>query len=248
MNRIQRAQRRKYHIIYKTTCVETDKWYIGMHSTDDLNDGYKGSGMLLSRSIKKYGKDSHICEILEFCVDRETLATREREIITEVKSDPLCMNIAHGGIGNAPGYFSPEESKLKNSLASKLMWEKRKAEGYIPQSQSPESVAKRAAANTGKRRNEEQKQNLHAGQQSYYATVDKEILNERGQKAAATRTKNGTNLGGRPKGTPMSQEQKVKQSTNQRGKLAPCSIRASCLTCKKETTIGALKQFHGKCI
>jgi len=243
-----RAQRRKYHFIYKTTCLVTGKWYIGMHSTDDLTDGYKGSGTHLARSIRKHGKKNHVCVILEFCVDRESLGLREEELITaELKSDPLCMNIARGGLGNFPGYVSPEESKLKNSVASKLMWEKRKAEGYIPPAQSPESVAKRAAANTGKKRNAEQKQNLLAGQEKYYATANKEELIERGRKSAAARTKNGTNLGGRPKGIPMSQEQKDRQSAKQRGKPAPGNIRASCAYCKKETTIGALKQFHVKC-
>lgn len=243
-----RAQRRKYHFIYKTTCLVTNKWYIGMHSTDDLNDGYKGSGTHLARSIRKHGKENHECVILEFCADRESLGLREEELITEeLKSDPRCMNIARGGLGNFPGYVSPAESKLKNSIASKQMWTKRKAEGYIPPRQSAESVAKRVAANTGKKRNEEQKQNLHAGQEKYYATANKAELQERGQRAAATRTKNGTNLGGRPKGIPMSQEQKDRQSSQQRGKLAPCSIRTSCLSCKKETTVSALKQFHGNC-
>lgn len=41
---------KKYHYIYKTTFVVTDKYYIGMHSLAELNDGYLGSGKILKRS------------------------------------------------------------------------------------------------------------------------------------------------------------------------------------------------------
>lgn len=34
----QRAQRRKYHYIYKTTCSITNRFYVGMHSTNNLED------------------------------------------------------------------------------------------------------------------------------------------------------------------------------------------------------------------
>lgn len=36
----RQAERRKYHYIYKTTCLITNRYYIGMHSTDNLEDGY----------------------------------------------------------------------------------------------------------------------------------------------------------------------------------------------------------------
>ena len=61
---------KKYHFIYKTTNLLSGKYYIGMHSTDDLNDGYLGSGTLLRRSLNKYGKENHSIEILEFLNSR----------------------------------------------------------------------------------------------------------------------------------------------------------------------------------
>ena len=66
---------KRYHFIYKTTNVITNKFYIGMHSTDDLDDGYLGSGNYLMNSINKHGMDNHHRQILEFHTDRKTLAT-----------------------------------------------------------------------------------------------------------------------------------------------------------------------------
>lgn len=46
---------KQYHFIYKTINIINNKYYIGMHSTDDLNDGYVGSGKRLWYSINKNG-------------------------------------------------------------------------------------------------------------------------------------------------------------------------------------------------
>ena len=97
---MQRAQRRKYHYIYKTTCIITNRFYIGMHSTDNLEDGYVGSGKRLWHSINKYGKENHVCQILEFLESRDDLKAREKEIINqEMLNEDLCMNIGLGGQG-----------------------------------------------------------------------------------------------------------------------------------------------------
>jgi len=96
---MQRADRRQYHYIYKIT-RDDGKYYIGMHSTDDLDDGYFGSGQRISRSIKKHGKERHIKEILEFLPTREELRLREKELVTEeLLGDEMCLNLALGGQG-----------------------------------------------------------------------------------------------------------------------------------------------------
>lgn len=71
-----------------------------MHSTEDLNDGYFGSGLLIQRSIKAHGADEHVREILEYASDRESLRELEKQLVTEeILKDPLCMNIKLGGEG-----------------------------------------------------------------------------------------------------------------------------------------------------
>ena len=90
----------KYHYIYKITNKKNNKFYFGMHSTYNLNDGYFGSGTLLWKSIKKYGKENHEIEILEFHHSRKDLAKREKELVNEsVVKDPQCLNLKEGGEG-----------------------------------------------------------------------------------------------------------------------------------------------------
>lgn len=121
--KINRAHERKHHIIYKTTCTVTGSWYIGMHSTDNLNDGYIGSGRRLWKSIKKYGKEHHYCEVLEHLPDRKSLSLREEQIITnEVRSDPLCMNLRNGGTGSPPGKIVEHEVRKKVSTGLKKFY------------------------------------------------------------------------------------------------------------------------------
>lgn len=89
-----------YHYIYKTTCNVTGRYYIGMHSTSNLEDGYTGSGRLVCQSINEHGKDNHSVEILEWLPDRYSLKLRETEIVNEdLLSDEMCMNLQLGGGG-----------------------------------------------------------------------------------------------------------------------------------------------------
>lgn len=100
----------RYFYIYKTTNLINGKFYIGMHTTSNLNDGYIGSGKHLKSSIKKYGKENFKKEILEFLPNKQELIKREREIINEeILNDPNSMNLQLGGGGG----LSSEEHKRK---------------------------------------------------------------------------------------------------------------------------------------
>lgn len=97
-------KQKKHHYIYKTTCQVTGKFYIGMHSTDNLEDGYLGSGKILGYSIGKHGRENHKREILERCENREALKLREAAIVNEqLLADPLNINLKYGGEGGSHG-------------------------------------------------------------------------------------------------------------------------------------------------
>lgn len=92
---------KKYHYIYKITCLKNGRYYIGMHSTDNLEDGYMGGGKKIKNSIKKHGKDEHEKEVLEFFENREDLVNREIQLVNEeLIKDPMCMNLNLGGEGD----------------------------------------------------------------------------------------------------------------------------------------------------
>jgi len=107
---------KKYHYIYKVTNILNNRYYIGMHSTNNLSDGYLGSGKILRHSIRKYGNDNHSKEILEYCDSREILSIKESKYITEdVVKDSLCMNIMLGGEGwNTSGQITVKDINNNN--------------------------------------------------------------------------------------------------------------------------------------
>jgi group I intron endonuclease len=107
-------ENKKYHFIYKTTCLINEMFYIGMHSTSNLKDGYLGSGKRLKRSIKKYGVENFKFEILEYCDTRDILIEREKEIVNkDLLNNKLCLNLMIGGRG---GFISHEQQKNRSRL------------------------------------------------------------------------------------------------------------------------------------
>ena len=91
---------KKHYLIYKTTNLVNGKIYIGKHETDNLDDGYLGSGNLLRRAIKKYGEKNFKREILFECSSREEMNAKETELVNEdfLNRDDV-YNIKLGGQG-----------------------------------------------------------------------------------------------------------------------------------------------------
>lgn len=90
----------KHYLVYKTTNLVNGKIYIGKHETNDINDGYLGSGNLIRRAIEKYGRENFKREVLFECSSKEEMDVKEAELVNEdfLKRKDV-YNIKLGGQG-----------------------------------------------------------------------------------------------------------------------------------------------------
>ena len=189
---MRQASRRKYHYVYRITRKSDGKFYIGIHSTDDLDDGYFGSGKRIKYSINKHGKDAHTKEILEFHPDREIVKLREAELVNEeCLNDPLCLNLCLGG-GSNEGHSVTTREKI--SLAGK------------GKKRSTETRQKMSEAAKGKPKSEAMKKKLSASRSGKYFGPSKEEM------------KNRTTWNRGKKTGPLSEETKAKLSAIGKGR------------------------------
>lgn len=89
----------KYYL-YKITNLLNGKIYIGVHQTTNLEDGYMGSGILITKAIHKHGIENFKKDILEFFDTVDDMYARENEIVNEeflLHEDNYNLNL--GGTG-----------------------------------------------------------------------------------------------------------------------------------------------------
>ena len=100
----------KYHIIYKTTNKINDKIYMGLHSTDKLEDGYLGSGWILKHALKKHGRENFTREILLVLTSRDEAREIEAMLVDESftnRSDTYNLEIGGMGVEDQWGKNNP---------------------------------------------------------------------------------------------------------------------------------------------
>lgn len=91
---------RNYNYFYKITNLVNGKYYYGIHSTDNLDDGYMGSGIILRKEMRNYGKENFKKDIVRFFDTREDLVKYESEFVNEdLIRDKNCYNRSVGGTG-----------------------------------------------------------------------------------------------------------------------------------------------------
>jgi len=116
-----KEKRKRIQFVYKTINLLNGTYYIGVHSTWNIDDGYLGSGKRLKRSINKYGKENFKKEILAFFETNKEAYEYEAHLVNEeLIKDELCLNLKPGGRGG----FCNEKHKLnftKSSGSKKFM-------------------------------------------------------------------------------------------------------------------------------
>lgn len=101
-----------HYTVYKTTNNINGKYYIGVHKAKNIDDSYLGSGVLLKKAIKKYGKHNFRKVVLFIYKTESEMYTKEKDLVTrKLVLSKQCYNLKTGGSGG----FSKEQ-QIKNSI------------------------------------------------------------------------------------------------------------------------------------
>ena len=146
MKRNDPNDNRFYNYLYKITNNINNKVYYGVHRTDNIDDGYMGSGKLVKRSINKHGAENFTKEIIQTFDTYNEALSAEAEIVTDVfiESDQN-YNMRTGGHGG--GNWNTEARQFLSEKA-KMRWK------------DPEKRAKLLIALRSKERREKLSTNL----------------------------------------------------------------------------------------
>ena len=113
-----------HHIGYQTHHLPTGRYYIGIHSTEKIDDGYLGSGTEFLRAVRKHGRQEFRRHIVREFASRDEATEWERATVTaEVRDDPRSFNMKTGG--GVAGLHSAE-TKRRMSVSQR-------ARGPVPQ-------------------------------------------------------------------------------------------------------------------
>jgi len=109
--------RKNKMIIYLTTNLVNGKKYVGQ--SNFVNGGYFGSGVLVTKAIKKYGKNNFKKETLIECSSQEELDEQEIFWIQVLNTlQPYGYNISVGGTSGPLGMIHSEKTKKKIRIKS----------------------------------------------------------------------------------------------------------------------------------
>lgn len=117
-----------YFYFYKITNLINNKFYYGVHQTNNLQDGYMGSGKLLKKAYKKYGLCNFKKQILMFFQNSQQMYQYQNQIVNEqIVNDKRCYNLIVGGKERDTMFIMSQLAKKSNE---KDKYEKQK-EGII---------------------------------------------------------------------------------------------------------------------
>jgi hypothetical protein len=112
-------------IIYKTTNLINLKIYIGSDTKNNGNGDpeYLGSGLLLKKSIEKYGKENFRKEVIDECYTMEELKTSETKNIKLYDSNnrKIGYNISSGYWGGDTLTNHPDIARIREKISIKTL-------------------------------------------------------------------------------------------------------------------------------
>lgn len=120
---------------YKIVNNINGKFYYGVHRTENINDGYMGSGHRLLLAYKKYGKNNFTKYILKYFNTEKEMYEYEKLIVNnDMVKNAMCYNVINGGypdiyeVGKLINRNVCEETRKKISKAGRVRWSKMDAD------------------------------------------------------------------------------------------------------------------------
>jgi len=195
---------KKHNIFYKTTNSINGKFYYGIHSTNNLEDGYLGSGITMLKAIKKYGKENFTKEILaDYKTRKEASEHESREVIMELVELEECYNLKTGGDS---GFSQPVSENTRKKMR----------ESHKDRVLSPKFLEKVGSFKSGKEHPNYGKK-LTKEQKDFISRVNK-------GKSVSEETRKKMSIAS--KGRILSKESREKQANSLRGRFvgekSPC--------------------------
>lgn len=122
----------KLYYIYVISNLINSKTYIGQHKTNNLNDNYMGSGLNITKAIKKYGKENFSKFILAIANTKFNADILEKYFISLYRAEGKAeYNIANGGSGGQDGRKHTIYEKIKIAKASSEHWKRKGYKEYV---------------------------------------------------------------------------------------------------------------------